>query len=116
MHGNGKITNQNKGGRPKGSPNKLAAKGRAALDAAYEGAGGVEALTKFAIDHPDKFYPIWAKLIPSSFKHEVPAGAIAPVVTITTSPPKVSSDATNLGKTTKEDFVKAGLSTELSPT
>lgn len=37
MHGNGKITNQNKGGRPKGSPNKLAAKGRAALDAAYEG-------------------------------------------------------------------------------
>ncbi len=33
-----------------------------ALAAAYEGMGGLEALTQWARDNPEKFYALWAKL------------------------------------------------------
>lgn len=51
-------------GRPKGSRNKLTVEAKEAFRLAAEGAGGVEALTKFAIASPDKFWPLYAKLIP----------------------------------------------------
>ena len=33
-----------------------------ALAAAYEGMGGLDALTQWARDNPEKFYALWAKL------------------------------------------------------
>ena len=35
---------------------------REALAAAYEGMGGIAALTQWARDNPEKFYALWAKL------------------------------------------------------
>lgn len=35
---------------------------RDVLAAAYEGMGGLEALTQWARDNPEKFYALWAKL------------------------------------------------------
>jgi len=35
---------------------------REVLAAAYEGMGGLEALTQWARDNPEKFYALWAKL------------------------------------------------------
>jgi hypothetical protein len=51
-------------GRPKGSKNKLTVEAKEAFRLAAEGAGGVEALTKFAEEHPKVFWPLYARLIP----------------------------------------------------
>jgi hypothetical protein len=53
-----------KGGRKKGSVNKLTADAREAFRLAAEGAGGVAALTQFAVTNPEAFWPLYAKLIP----------------------------------------------------
>ena len=63
----------NKGkGRPKGVPNKFTADAREAFRLAAEGAGGVAALTRFAITNPESFWPLYAKLIPAAkeLKHD----------------------------------------------
>lgn len=52
------------GGRKKGTPNKLTAEAREVFRLAAEGAGGVEALTQFAIAEPKTFWPLYARLIP----------------------------------------------------
>lgn len=52
-------------GRPKGSVNKSTASVKAALQEAFEGMGGVEALKTWGKDNPQLFYPIWSKLLPT---------------------------------------------------
>lgn len=52
------------GGRQKGTPNKLTAEAKEAFRLAAEGIGGVQALTDWGRDNPDKFWPLYAKLIP----------------------------------------------------
>lgn len=51
-------------GRKKGTPNKLTAEAKEAFRLAAEGIGGVEALTEWGRLNPDKFWPLYAKLIP----------------------------------------------------
>ena len=51
-------------GRPKGSKNKLTVEAKEAFRLAAEGIGGVEALTAWGREAPDKFWPLYAKLIP----------------------------------------------------
>ncbi len=58
------------GGRTAGTPNKLTAEAKAAFQLAFEGAGGVDALTQWAIQNPNLFYPLFSKLIP----HDVTTG------------------------------------------
>jgi hypothetical protein len=53
-----------KAGRKKGTPNKLSADTKEVFRLAAEGAGGVEALTRFAIEEPKSFWPLYSKLIP----------------------------------------------------
>lgn len=53
-------------GRPKGKPNKLTVEAKKALEMAFEGAGGVKALTRWAKENPDSFYPVWSKLLPKN--------------------------------------------------
>ena len=53
-------------GRPKGSTNAVTADAKRAMEYAFAGAGGVEALTAWAIANPDGFYPVWAKLLPKN--------------------------------------------------
>ena len=61
-------------GRPKGSQNKTTVEVKAALDAAFTGAGGVDTLTDWAKDNPTEFYRLWTKLLP---KHLAVASAHA---------------------------------------
>ena len=51
-------------GRKKGTRNKLTVEAKEAFRLAAEGAGGVDALTKFAIAEPKVFWPLYARLIP----------------------------------------------------
>lgn len=51
-------------GRPKGVPNRTTAAAKEAFILAAEGIGGVPALTEWGKDNPDKFWPLYAKLIP----------------------------------------------------
>ncbi len=53
------------GGRKKGIPNKVTASVKEALTEAFGGAGGVEALTRFAKGYPAAFYALWSKLLPT---------------------------------------------------
>jgi hypothetical protein len=53
------------GGRKKGTPNKITASVKAALEAAFEGIGGVEKLRAWAESEPTEFYKLWAKLLPT---------------------------------------------------
>lgn len=53
------------GGRKKGTPNRMTADAKEAIRLAAEGAGGVPALTEWARKNPDRFWPLYARLIPS---------------------------------------------------
>jgi hypothetical protein len=52
------------GGRKKGTPNRLTVEAKEAFRLAAEGMGGVPALTEWGASAPDKFWPLYARLIP----------------------------------------------------
>lgn len=52
-------------GRPVGAVNKLTRAAKEAFGLAFEGIGGVEALTAWAKDNPTEFYKLFARLIPT---------------------------------------------------
>lgn len=52
-------------GRPKGVPNKNTTAVKEALNLAFQGIGGVEALIKWGTDNPAQFYPLWVKMLPT---------------------------------------------------
>lgn len=58
-------------GRPKGSLNKVTVEAKRALELAFQGIGGVEALTEWAKGNPTEFYRLWAKLVPQRVTAEV---------------------------------------------
>ena len=57
-------------GRPVGSQNKTSIDAKKALEYAFDKAGGQERLAEFAIEKPEVFYGIWAKLLPKDVKVE----------------------------------------------
>lgn len=61
-------------GRKKGVPNKTTIAVKEALSLAFEGVGGVIALQEWANDNRTEFYRIWAKLLPTEIKADVPGG------------------------------------------
>ncbi len=61
--------------RPTAAQKKRGLAVREVLAEAYEGMGGIEALTQWARDNPEKFYALWAKL-------QTAGGADAPVEAI----------------------------------
>ncbi len=52
------------GGRVKGQPNGLTKSVKAALEEAFDLAGGIPALVDFAKSNPPAFYALWGKLLP----------------------------------------------------
>lgn len=56
------------GGRKKGTPNKLTATFRQAIQIAYDGIGGHEAFTEWARAEQTEFYKIAARLIPTEIQ------------------------------------------------
>lgn len=68
------------GGRKPGSVNKTTASVKEALEQAFEGAGGIDSLIKFAKSRPAYFYPLWVKMLPTEVKATV-AQIVKPVIT-----------------------------------
>lgn len=59
------------GGRVKGVPNKNTTAVKEALQAAFEGIGGVKRLIAWAQEEPTEFYKLWSKILPQEIKQEV---------------------------------------------
>lgn len=62
----GSKPGERRGGRVKGTPNKVTLAAKEMLEKAAEGAGGLPALTDFAKTRPEIFWPMWAKLLPKN--------------------------------------------------
>ena len=91
-----KAGNRGKG-RPKGCKNKTTLAVKEAIILAFDEAGGVEALVKFAKKYPTHFYTqIWAKLLPQEInaaitgKDGIPL--ITEVVVVHHKPPAATGD------------------------
>lgn len=52
------------------------------MELAFAGIGGVQALTKWANDNPDKFYQLWGRLIPQPHEVSGPDGEPLKVVVL----------------------------------
>ena len=64
----------NPAGRPVGSKNRFSALKEAFVEA-FDGIGGVDSLTEWAKDNPDKFYPLMARLFPKEVEIESKSSA-----------------------------------------
>jgi len=73
-------------GRKKGTPNKITVSMKAAVYEAFNEAGGVEALTRYARRDPKGFYNIAAKLIPTELVGKGGKPLIPPEVKLPTDP------------------------------
>jgi hypothetical protein len=62
--------------RPAGrsTPNKVTRAAKEALEYAFDGMGGAEALKTWAEANPDSFYRLWAKLMPKNLEVSGPTG------------------------------------------
>ena len=76
-------------GRLPGYPNKVTISVKAALEAAFDGLGGVPALIAWAEKEPAEFYRLWGKLLPRNVTLE--GGAQLGIVIL---PPLGSATAT----------------------
>lgn len=77
------------GGRKVGSKNKVTAAAKEAIELAFEGIGGVAALTKWAKSNRTTFYGrVWPKLLPL----QLVGDAANPIVTETIIRPQLSRD------------------------
>ena len=65
-------------GRKPGSVNKTTAAVKEALMTAFDDIGGIDALAVWAKENQDKFYPIWAKLLPQEIKGELEINNVTP--------------------------------------
>jgi hypothetical protein len=68
------------GGRRPGSINRTTASVKAALVAAFDELGGVEALVKWGRKNPNLFYPLWARLAPTEVKVEGESRTVTEVI------------------------------------
>ena len=65
-------------GRKLGAVNKTTAAVKEALMTAFDDIGGIDALAVWAKENQDKFYPIWAKLLPQEIKGELEINNVTP--------------------------------------
>ncbi len=63
--------NTNGTGRPKGSRNKLNTDIKEAFDFAFQGIGGVKALTEWAQSHKSNFFKIYASMHPRKLQASI---------------------------------------------
>lgn len=66
----GSAPGERRGGRQKGTPNKVTVEVKEALQAAFEGIGGVPKLQAWAKEEPGEFYKLWVKTLPQQIRSE----------------------------------------------
>lgn len=71
---------ERRGGRQKGTPNKVSRIARENLIAVFEQIGGVQAMTSWAQAEPTEFYRLYARLLPVEHVGEGGTGPIQTVV------------------------------------
>ena len=59
------------GGSRKGIPNRTTTQVKDALQAAFDGIGGVEKLIVFGKENPEGFYKLWVKMLPQEVRTSV---------------------------------------------
>ena len=75
------MTQPRSPGRPKGSRNQITMTVKRAIEAAFEGIGGVENLTAWAREHPTDFFKLYVKLLPIDVRAELKhSGAVTIIV------------------------------------
>ena len=73
-------------GRKKGVPNKSTKAAKEALALAFEGLGGVPALTAWAAENQGEFYKLWVRLLPTEIKASGELG-LGVVLNVSYGPP-----------------------------
>lgn len=71
MAGKGSAPGERRGGRKKGVPNKITGDIRAAVQQAFDDAGGSEYLTGLAKSHPQVFCSLVGKIIPTKIEGDL---------------------------------------------
>ena len=89
-------------GRLPGFPNKTTVSVKAALEAAFQGLGGVPALIAWGQQEPGEFYRLWGKLLPRNVTIE--GGAQLGIVIL---PPLGSATATASASISPAEAVEA---------
>jgi hypothetical protein len=66
-------------GRKAGTPNKMSATVKENVIAVFDGIGGVEHMKQWAIDNPNNFYNIYAKILPTQTEISGADGSALPI-------------------------------------
>lgn len=69
----GSKKGERRGGRKKGTPNKVTAEVKAILRNAFEDIGGQRIFDEWATNNLTEFYKLWAKMLPTEIKADVNA-------------------------------------------
>lgn len=65
----GSKKGQRRGGRQKGSLNKITTEVKAVLTAVHAEIGGAKRMAEWAEENPGEFYKLWAKMLPTEIKN-----------------------------------------------
>lgn len=77
----GSAPGERRGGRQKGTPNKITTQCKAVLTAAFEQIGGLEAFVAWGKNNQTAFYQLWGKMIPAEIKNADGEDAFRMVIT-----------------------------------
>lgn len=72
----GSKPGERRGGRQKGTPNKLTRTVKQAVELAFEKVGGAEYLAKMAVEQPTAFMTLLGKVLPTQVEHSNPDGTM----------------------------------------
>lgn len=78
----GSKPGERRGGRKKGTPNKLTQTFKQAIETAFENVGGAEYLEKMAVLQPVAFMGLIGKVLPTQIEHSNPDGSMKQPTTI----------------------------------
>lgn len=73
----GSKKGERRGGRAKGTPNKLTRSIKQAIEIAFETVGGPDYLAKMAVEQPAAFMTLLGKVLPTQLEHSNPDGTMS---------------------------------------
>jgi hypothetical protein len=78
----GSKPGERRGGRKKGTPNKITQTFKQAIETAFENVGGAKYLEQMAVLQPVAFMGLIGKVLPTQIEHSSPDGTMTPPTTI----------------------------------
>lgn len=72
----GSKPGERRGGRKKGTPNKLTRSFKEAIEVAFEQVGGAKYLVRMATEQPVAFMTLIGKVLPTQIEHSNPDGSL----------------------------------------